>query len=84
MQGGVQNYTVAHKYYARALELTHGDNVRALYGIIAAKAALEASGKAGVVSSELGSLSQQRLLQLYEQAAPSKVDLMQSVLPQES
>ena len=35
LQGGGQNFKVAHRYYARVLELTYGDNVRALYGIAA-------------------------------------------------
>ena len=40
LQGGGQNFKVAHRYYARVLELTYGDNVRALYGIAAAQSAL--------------------------------------------
>jgi ER membrane protein complex subunit 2 len=83
LQGGTENYKVAHTYYARVLELTHGDNVRALYGVLAAKNALEASGEGGLVTNELSSLSRQRLLQLYEHAAPSKVQLVENVLPEE-
>lgn len=84
LQGGVQNFTVAHKYFARVLELTSGDNVRALYGIAAAQSALAASGAPSAANGELGSLSKQRLLQLYGQSAPGKAALVESVLSDDS
>jgi hypothetical protein len=79
MQGGAKNFSIAHKYYCRVLELSQGDNVRALFGVQATKSALDASGKAEA-SSELHSLSRGRLLQMYSKKAPEKVELVASVL----
>lgn len=80
MQGGPDNYTTAHSYYARVLHLTNGDNVRALYGVLAVKNALEASGKGDVASSELCSLSRDRLLQLYASVDPTKAKIVEAVV----
>ena len=47
--GGAANYRNAHSYYAAAVDLSDGENVRALYGLCAAAAQLNVlkdSGKA--------------------------------------
>lgn len=80
-QGGLPNLKAAFTYYARVIELTGGENARALYGASAARAAI-----CGLVNDrsapegELPALVQQQLVVLYEQYAPDKLPLVQAMV----
>ena len=65
--GGAANYRAAHSYYAAAIDLSEGENVRALYGLCATAAQLNAlrdSGKVRPCAVHcLGSHASEKLLQ---------------------
>ena len=67
-----------------AIELSEGNDVRALFGAVAVAAALAKSGAkesdSGSSSAELPGLAAQRLVQLYQQKAPAKLPLVQAAL----
>ncbi|CAM6100619.1 unnamed protein product [Calypogeia fissa] len=83
--GGLDNIRSAKKYYAAALELSGGRNVRALYGIVLCGAAINQLVKGGRArdekdSSELGSLAGAVLSKEYKSKAPKKLPLVKSLL----
>lgn len=80
-QGGLPNLKTAFTYYARVIELTGGENARALYGASATRAAI--SGLVNDRSSkgqELPDLVRQQLVALYEQHAPQMLPLVQAMV----
>lgn len=80
-QGGLPNLKAAFSYYSRVIELTLGENPRALYGAAATRAAI--SALVAAVTSEdadLPQLVRQQLVALYEQHAPDKVQLVQAMV----
>ena len=53
--GGAAHYRTAHSYYAAAVDLSEGENVRALYGLCATAAQLNALRESGKVRPLRGS-----------------------------
>eukprot|EP00892_Ulva_mutabilis_P009155 jgi/Ulvmu1/6611/UM003_0248.1 len=78
-QGGLPNLKAAFAYYSRVLELTIGQNTRALYGAAATHAAVSGLVADGA-ATDLPDLARQQLVALYEQHAPEKVTLVQSLV----
>ncbi|KAL6525516.1 hypothetical protein OROHE_015823 [Orobanche hederae] len=82
--GGLENLNAAKKYYAAAIDLTCGKNVRALFGICLCAAAIgqlaKGRNKEDKESLELQSLSAQALERSYKQQSSSKVSLVSSML----
>lgn len=62
--GGAANYRTARAYYSAAVDLSSGENVRALYGLCAVAAQLSALKEGGGSSSSkvLGTASMFRIL----------------------
>ncbi|KAL6555253.1 hypothetical protein OROGR_006511 [Orobanche gracilis] len=82
--GGLENLHAAKKYYAAAIDLTCGKNVRALFGICLCAAAIghltKGRNKEDKESLELQSLSAQALEKSYKQQSSPKVSLVSSLL----
>ncbi|CAA0838867.1 Protein prenylyltransferase superfamily protein [Striga hermonthica] len=82
--GGLENLHAAKKYYAAAIDLTGGKNVRALLGICLCVSAIsqlaKGRNKEDKESSELQSLSTKALEKIYKQQSPAKVSLLSSML----
>lgn len=75
------NYRTARAYYAAAVQLSGGKNVRALYGLTACAAQLGGiKGSAGKDPEELGSLAARLLQQTYSRHCPDKLKLVQDLL----
>ena len=53
--GGAAHYRTAHSYYAAAIDLSEGESVRALYGLCATAAQLNALKESGKVCLVRGS-----------------------------
>jgi len=74
--GGTEQFRTARKYYAHALDLKPSNNLRAVYGLLLASAALGAtsSGKSKGASktdnAEVFSHARTQLLELYTQPGP--------------
>lgn len=75
-QGGAK-IAAARGYYAKVTEMSKGESLRALYGLLACESAGGGAGKGAKVGSEdgpvLGDLARERLRQLYARA-PSGLD----------
>eukprot|EP00898_Chlorokybus_atmophyticus_P006398 jgi/Chlat1/675/Chrsp104S01149 len=80
--GGVENFRLARKYYASAVELSSGTDIRALYGLTltASQLASIKGAKPGEENAELQRLSSSALVKLYKFRAPSKEQLVSTVL----
>lgn len=82
--GGSTNYKTARAYYAKAVELTAGGSLRALWGIMACTAHIgekvslqDARSRAQI---ELPEATTQALLRLHGRHAPDKLPLVEGVL----
>lgn len=82
--GGASNYKTARAYYAKAVELTAGGSLRALFGILACSAHItdkvvvqDARSRAQI---ELPDVTAQALLRVYQLHAPSKLPLVTALL----
>lgn len=80
--GDADALRTAQKHYAAAIELSEGDDVRALFGAVAVAAALAKSGASSSVVvdgedgdsvADLPGLAAERLVQLYTQKAPGQL-----------
>ncbi|KAK1287871.1 hypothetical protein QJS10_CPB19g00889 [Acorus calamus] len=81
--GGLENLQTAKKYYASAIDLTGGKNMRALYGVCLCSAAISQLARGrnkDEESSELQSLAASALLKEYKKKASSKIDLITTTL----
>lgn len=87
--GGAQNLRTARTYYSRAVTLSKGHNVRALYGLLACTAGLpekdvgrsrgqQAGGER--VAGELAAEAAAALRKLYKKEAPSMLPLVEQLL----
>jgi ER membrane protein complex subunit 2 len=83
LQGGVK-LQAARGYYAKAVELTKGESVRALYGVLACAAGgaapLDGEGGSGGEGAGLEEAVRQRLRRMYELAAPVLLPGVDAVL----
>ncbi|GLI61847.1 hypothetical protein VaNZ11_004355 [Volvox africanus] len=82
--GGPTNYKTARSYYAKAIELTAGGSLRALFGVLACSAHItdkvtlqDARSRAQI---ELPDVSTQALLRIYKQHAPDKLPFVEPIL----
>ncbi|KAI5075517.1 hypothetical protein GOP47_0009593 [Adiantum capillus-veneris] len=80
--GGVESLRIAKKYYASAIKLSAGKNLRALYGICLCSAAInQAKGRnKDEESIDLQSLASSVILKEYKEKCPKKLALVTSVL----
>ncbi|KZV54414.1 ER membrane protein complex subunit 2-like [Dorcoceras hygrometricum] len=82
--GGLENLQAAKKYYAAAIDLTGGKNVRALFGMCLCASAIghlaKGRNKEDKESLELQTLSAVALEKDYKQTSPSKLPLVSSCL----
>lgn len=82
--GGIDNLRTARKYYSAAIELSAGQNMRALYGVCLCGAAMNQPKARGRTeekeSQELISLAASVIVKEYKEKAPSKVGLVSSIL----
>ncbi|CAK0782567.1 hypothetical protein CVIRNUC_005779 [Coccomyxa viridis] len=80
--GGPANYQTACTHYSAAIDISSGQNARALYGLCAASAQLkgDSKGRDGKVPPDLPELAGEALLQLYAKEAPSKLPLVTALL----
>ena len=84
-QGGTL-VQAARGYYARVVELTKGENARALYGIVACNAVgagpLKVDGAEEVAAgdAELQELAEQRLRRMYAASAPELLPCVEACL----
>jgi len=82
--GGIDNFRTARKYYSAAIELSGGQNIRALYGLCLCGVAINQTKGRGRTeekeSQELISLAASVILKEYNEKAPSKVGLVSSIL----
>ena len=82
-QGGAK-ILAAKGYYARAIESTKGESVRALYGILACTAKSEHATKAAAQSNsqddELAAAAREQLQTLYARKAPGLQPCLQAAL----
>ncbi|GIL75572.1 hypothetical protein Vretimale_15176 [Volvox reticuliferus] len=82
--GGPTNYKTARSYYAKAIELTAGGSLRALFGVLACSAHItdkvtlqDARSRAQI---ELPDVTTQALLRIYKQHAPDKLPFVEPIL----
>ncbi|KAG2452363.1 hypothetical protein HYH02_003385 [Chlamydomonas schloesseri] len=82
--GGPTNYKTARSYYAKAIELTAGGSLRALFGVLACSAHItdkvalqDARSRAQI---ELPEVSTQALLRIYKTHAPDKLPFVEPIL----
>ncbi|EFJ50259.1 hypothetical protein VOLCADRAFT_73964 [Volvox carteri f. nagariensis] len=82
--GGPTNYKTARSYYAKAIELTAGGSLRALFGVLACSAHItdkvalqDARSRAQI---ELPEVTSQALLRIYKQHAPDKLPFVEPIL----
>ncbi|CAA6667033.1 unnamed protein product [Spirodela intermedia] len=81
--GGLENLQTAKKYYASTIDLTGGQNTRALYGVCMCAFAISqlAKGRSKEQeSADLQSLAAEALLKEYKQRAPDKVAILTATL----
>lgn len=81
--GGIENIQTAKKYYAAAIQLTGGKNIRALYGVCLCSGAINQLSKGRnkeEESSELQTLAAEVLTKEYKRQAPSKLPLVAEML----
>ncbi|KAG2483062.1 hypothetical protein HYH03_018045 [Edaphochlamys debaryana] len=82
--GGPTNCKTARSYYAKAIELTAGGSLRALFGVLACSAHInekvalqDARSRAQI---ELPEVATQALLRIYKQHAPDKLPFVEPIL----
>ncbi|KXZ47288.1 hypothetical protein GPECTOR_36g15 [Gonium pectorale] len=82
--GGPTNYKTARSYYSKAIELTMGGSLRALFGVLACCAHItekvslqDARSRAQI---ELPEVTTQALLRIYKQHAPDKLPFVEPIL----
>ncbi|GFR47411.1 hypothetical protein Agub_g9128 [Astrephomene gubernaculifera] len=82
--GGAANCKTARSYYAKAVELTAGGSLRALFGILACSAHItdkvalqDARSRAQI---ELPEVTTKALLRIYKQHAPDKLPFVEPIL----
>lgn len=81
--GGAANWETARGYYSGIIEITGGENARALYGAAACTAQLAGGQKRGTSSKnggELGALVGETLVQQYSARNPEKLPLVEAML----
>ncbi|KAG6529799.1 hypothetical protein ZIOFF_012013 [Zingiber officinale] len=82
--GSLENLQTAKKYYASAITLSGGKNIRALYGICLCNAAIsqltKGRNKEEKESSDLPYLGAEALRRDYKNRAPKKLPLLNSML----
>ena len=80
--GGTANWKAARGYYSGLIEITGGENARALYGAAACTAQLGGGKRSGSSKSdsELGVLAGETLVQQYGAKNPRKVPLVEAML----
>jgi hypothetical protein len=82
--GVIDNYRMARKYYSAAIELSGGQNLRALYGVCLCGVAINQSKGRGRTEEkegqELIALAASAILKEYKEKAPSKIELVSSLL----
>ncbi|CAM6036942.1 unnamed protein product [Sphagnum compactum] len=81
--GGLDNLRAARKYYAAAIEMSGGQNMRALFGICMCGTAItqtKGRGRDEKDSVDLLSLAGSVIVKQYKEKCPNKVDLISSIL----
>uniref|UniRef100_A0A383WLN9 ER membrane protein complex subunit 2 n=1 Tax=Tetradesmus obliquus TaxID=3088 RepID=A0A383WLN9_TETOB len=80
--GGAAQLRTARAYYAKALQVSGGRSVRALYGLIAVANQLpdKDAGAAGSAAQELPSAAAEALVAQYSRDAPDKLPLVKQAL----
>lgn len=80
--GGLENVQAARKYFAAAVDLSSGSDLRALYGLSACAAAQAKHEKAPRPKdgAELYTLAATHLVQMYESVAPDKVKYVEAMV----
>ncbi|XP_078177801.1 uncharacterized protein LOC144572211 [Carex rostrata] len=81
--GGLENFQTAKKYYAAAIQLTGGKNIRALYGVCMCGGAINLLPRGrnrDEESSELPALAAEVLTKEYQKRAPEKLPLLAELL----
>lgn len=81
--GGLENLKIAKKYYASAIKLSGGKNLRALYGVCLCAAAInqgKGRNKDEKESSDLQTLAASAIIKEYQVKCPRKVSLVTAVL----
>ncbi|KAK9791594.1 hypothetical protein WJX73_009768 [Symbiochloris irregularis] len=75
------NFRTARSYYAAAVQLSKGTNVRALYGLCACSAQLSGiKGSVGKDQEELGRKAAELLQKLYAARSPDKLKMVTELL----
>lgn len=81
--GGMENLKIAKKYYASAIKMSAGKNLRALYGVCLCAAAInqgKGRSKDEKESSDLQTLAASVIIKEYQANCPKKVALVTAVL----
>ncbi|KAH7442197.1 hypothetical protein KP509_03G076300 [Ceratopteris richardii] len=80
--GGLENLRIARKYYASAIKLSAGKNLRSLYGLCMCSAVLsQTKGRAkDEEGTELQSLASSVIMKKYKEKCPNKARLVTSFL----